>query len=112
FPLYPLAERTVSALTGLPAVQSGLAISAVSSVVAAAGIYRVGTQLHAAKTGAILVCLWSSLPVSIVQSMAYTESMFTALVAWSLYGLLTERYVVAGAFAALGGCTKPMGVGR
>jgi hypothetical protein len=100
----------VSALTGLPAVQSGLAISAVSSVVAAAGIYRVGTELHDAKTGVILVCLWSSLPVSIVQSMAYTESMFTALVAWSLYGLLTERYVVAGTLAALAGLTRPMSV--
>ncbi len=110
FPLYPLAERTVSAVTGLPAVQAGLAISAVSSVVAAAGIYRVGAHLHDARTGVILVCLWSSLPVSIVQSMAYTESMFTALVAWSLYGLLTHRYVVAGALAALAGLTRPMSV--
>ncbi len=110
FPLYPLAERAVSAVTGLPAVQSGLAISAVSSVVAAAGIYRVGAQLHDARTGFMLVCLWSSLPVSIVQSMAYTESMFTALAAWSIYGLLTHRYVAAGALAALAGLTRPMGV--
>jgi hypothetical protein len=108
FPLFPLAERAVSAVTGLPVVQSGLAISAVSSVVAAAGIYRVGTELHDARTGLILVCLWSSLPVSIVQSMAYTESMFTALVAWSLYGLLTHQYVVAGALATLAGLTRPM----
>ncbi|MGZ4613962.1 MAG: hypothetical protein ACXV4A_00220 [Actinomycetes bacterium] len=108
FPLYPMAERGLSAATGLPVLLAGLAISAASSLVAAAGIYRVGAHLHDAKTGVILVCLWSSLPVSIAQSMAYPESLFTAFVAWTLYALLTHRYVMAGSLAALAGLTKPM----
>ena len=110
FPLYPMAERALSAVTGLPVVQAGLVISAVSSLVAAAGIYRVGTHLHDARTGVILVCLWSSVPVAIVQSMAYTESLFTAFVAWSLYAVLVHRYVLAGALAALAGLTRAMSV--
>jgi hypothetical protein len=96
-----MAERALSAVTGLPLVQAGLVISAISSLVAAAGIYRVGTHLHDARTGVILVCLWSSVPVAVVQSMAYTESLFTAFVAWSLYAILVHRYVLAGALAAL-----------
>jgi hypothetical protein len=110
FPLYPMAERALSAATGLPVVQAGLVISAVSSLVAAAGIYRVGTHLHDARTGVILVCLWSSVPVAIVQSMAYTESLFTAFVAWSLYAVLVHRYVLAGALVALAGLTRAMSV--
>jgi hypothetical protein len=110
FPLYPMAERGLSAVTGLPVVQAGLVISAVASLVAAAGIYRVGSHLHDARTGIILVCLWSSVPVAIVQSMAYTESLFTALVAWSLYAVLVHRYVLAGALAALAGLTRAMSV--
>ena len=110
FPLYPMAERALSAVTGLPVVQAGLVISAVSSLVAAAGIYRVGNHLRDARTGVILVCLWSSVPVAIVQSMAYTESLFTALVAWSLYAILVHRYVLAGALAALAGLTRAMSV--
>ena len=110
FPLYPLAERALSAVTWLPLVQAGLVISAIASLVAAAGIYRVGTHLHDARTGVILVCLWSSVPVAVVQWMAYTESLFTAFVAWSLYAILVHRYVLAGALAALAGLTRAMSV--
>jgi hypothetical protein len=110
FPLYPMVERVLSAVTGLPVAQAGLVISAVSSLVAAAGIYRVGTHLHDARTGVTLVCLWSSVPVAIGQSMAYTESLFTAFVAWSLYAVLIHRYVLAGALAALAGLTRAMSV--
>jgi hypothetical protein len=110
FPLYPIAERALSAVTGLPLVQAGLVISAISSLVAAAGIYRVGTHLHDARTGVILVCLWSSVPVAVVQSMAYTESLFTAFAAWSLYAILVHRFVLAGALAALAGLTRAMSV--
>lgn len=109
FPLYPMTERALSALTGLPVLQAGLVISAVSSLVAAAGIYRVGSRLHDVRTGIVLTCIWSALPVSVVQSMAYTESLFTAFVAWSLYALLVHRYAVAGLLAAMAGLTRPMG---
>ena len=96
FPLFPALERVVAGVTGLAAVDAGLVISAVSSVVAAAGIYRVGARLHDARTGMVLVCLWSSVPVAGVTSMAYTEALFTALAAWCLVAVLADRLVVAG----------------
>jgi hypothetical protein len=110
FPLYPAVERVLSGATDMPVAHSGLVLSAVASLVAAAGIYRVGEHLHGARVGFVLVCLWSSLPVSMVQSMAYSESLFTALVAWSLYALLVRRYLAAGALAMLAGLTRPLGV--
>ena len=110
FPLYPALERALAGLTGLSVLDAGLAISLVASVVAAAGIYRVGSQLHDARTGVVLVCLWSSVPVAGVTSMAYTESLFTALAAWSLSAVLSRRLVLAAVLAALAGLTRPLGV--
>ncbi|MGE6733111.1 hypothetical protein ACQKIP_19840, partial [Streptomyces sp. NPDC059900] len=53
--------------------------------------------------------LWAVLPVGIVQSMAYSESLFTALAAWSLYAVLTGRWVWAGVLASCAGLTRPVG---
>ena len=41
--------------------------------------------------------------------MAYTESLFTALAAGTLYAVLIHRYAVAGVAACLAGLTRPMG---
>src|SRR4051794_8161689 len=76
FPLYPMAERALSAVTGLPVVQAGLVISAVSSLVAAAGICCVGTHLHDAETGVLLVGPRSSVPLGILEATAYNEPVF------------------------------------
>ena len=104
------SERVLSGAIDMPVEHAGLVLSGAASLVAAAGIYRVGEHLHDARVGFVLVCLWSSLPVSMVQSMAYSESLFTALVAWSLYALLVRRYLAAGALAMLAGLTRPLGV--
>ncbi|MDQ8704154.1 hypothetical protein RCO28_16910 [Streptomyces sp. LHD-70] len=42
--------------------------------------------------------------------MGYTESLFTAFAAWSLYASLTGRWVWAGTLASLAGLTRPAGV--
>ena len=110
FPLFPLLERLVAGVTGLAAVDAGLVISAVSSVVAAAGIYQVGARLHDPRTGLVLACLWSSVPVAAVTSMAYTEALFTALAAWCLVAVLADRLLVAAWLAVLAGLTRPVGV--
>lgn len=55
------------------------------------------------------VAVWAALPVGIVQSMAYSESLFTALAVWSLYGALRGRWLTAGLLAAGAGLTRPVG---
>lgn len=110
FPLFPWLERVASRVTGLPTVDAGLAISWAASLVAAWGIFAIGAHVHNRRVGVVLVVLWAALPVGIVTSMAYSESLFTALAAWSLYAVLTRHWVHAGALASLAGLTRPVGV--
>ncbi|MFE7762461.1 glycosyltransferase family 39 protein [Streptomyces sp. NPDC057438] len=110
FPLLPWLERAVSAVTPLSYAHAGLAVATLASLVAAWGIFAVADHVYGRRAGVCAVLLWAVLPVGIVQSMAYTESLFTALAAWSLYAVLTGRWVVAGALAALAGLTRPVGL--
>jgi hypothetical protein len=108
FPLLPLLIRIVS-LTGMPTLAAGLVVAALSALAAAWGIYAVGEHLHSRQLGIMLVILWAALPHAIVQNMVYTESLFTALVAWTLLALLRERWLLAGVLGCLGGLTRPTG---
>ncbi|MEV6385013.1 glycosyltransferase family 39 protein [Streptomyces sp. NPDC051773] len=110
FPLLPWLERAVSAVTPLSYAHAGLVVGTVASLAAAWGIFAVADRLYGRRAGVCAVLLWAVLPVGVVQSMAYTESLFTALAAWSLYAVLTGRWVTAGALAALAGLTRPVGL--
>ena len=110
FPLLPWLERLVSALTPLSYADAGLLISTSASLVAAWGIFAVADHVYGRRAGVCAVLVWAVLPVGIVQSMAYSESLFTALAAWSLYAVLTGRWLTAGTLATLSGLTRPVGV--
>ncbi|MFC8101494.1 mannosyltransferase family protein [Streptomyces sp. NPDC057363] len=126
FPLLPWLER-LGAAAGLSYADAGFVVSLLASLAAAWGIFAVAEHLYGRKekgaqrglgrvvagdgrAGVYAVLLWAVLPVGIVQSMAYSESLFTALAAWSLYAVLTGRWVTAGALAALAGLTRPVGL--
>ncbi|EPH41985.1 hypothetical protein STRAU_4946 [Streptomyces aurantiacus JA 4570] len=109
FPLLPWLERAVSAISPLSYADAGLVVSSVASLCAAGGIFAVADHLYGKKAGVCAVALWAVLPVGIVQSMAYSESLFTALAAWSLYAVMTGRWVTAGLLASLAGLTRPVG---
>ncbi|NBE57085.1 glycosyltransferase family 39 protein, partial [Streptomyces boluensis] len=110
FPLYPVAVRMLSwLLPGSPA-SAGLLLAVVASLFAAWGVFAVGDRLHGRRVGVFLALLWAALPVGLVQWMGYTESLFTAFAAWSLYACLTGRWVWAGTLASLAGLTRPTGV--
>ncbi|MEU4036304.1 glycosyltransferase family 39 protein [Streptomyces collinus] len=110
FPLLPWLERLLHAVTPLSYGDAGLVVSVLASLAAAAGIFAVAEHVHGRRAGVCSVLLWAVLPVGIVQSMAYSESLFTALAAWSLYAVLTGRWLGAGALAALAGLTRPVGL--
>ncbi|WP_193776154.1 hypothetical protein [Streptomyces sp. E2N166] len=127
FPLLPWLERFGAAVSPLSYADTGFVVSLLASLAAAWGIFAVadhvcGRNDEGAKrglgrvvagdgrAGVCAVLLWAALPVGIVQSMAYSESLFTALAAWSLYAVLTGRWVTAGALAALAGLTRPVGL--
>ncbi|MEU1159919.1 mannosyltransferase family protein [Streptomyces sp. NPDC005921] len=110
FPLLPWLERLLHALTPLSYADAGLAVALLASLAAAWGIFAVADVVYGPRVGVCAVLVWAVLPVGIVQSMAYSESLFTALAAWSLYAVLTGRWVGAGALAALAGLTRPVGL--
>lgn len=109
FPLLPWLERAVSAVSPLSYADAGLVVSILASLAAAWGIFAVADHLYGFRAGVCAVLLWAVLPVGIVQSMAYSESLFTALAAWSLYAVLTGRWLTAGLLASLAGLTRPVG---
>ncbi|MEU6282933.1 mannosyltransferase family protein [Streptomyces sp. NPDC047028] len=110
FPLLPWLERLLHACGPLSYADAGLVVSLLASLAAAGGIFAVAERVYGARAGLYAVLLWAVLPVGIVQSMAYSESLFTALAAWSLYAVLTGRWVAAGTLAALAGLTRPVGL--
>jgi hypothetical protein len=108
FPLYPLLVRVLGAALGyLPAA---LAISWLSGILAAVAIRAAGEHLHNRRTGILLAVMWGILPTAIVESMAYTESLLTALIALGLLFLLRRRWIAAGVVSLFAGLTHPTGV--
>ncbi|MFF2526382.1 hypothetical protein [Streptomyces liangshanensis] len=110
FPLYPWLEKALSAVLFVSPADAGLLVSALASVAAAWGLFAVAAHCYDRATGVVLVGLWAALPVGVVQSMAYSESLFVALAAWGLYAVLTGRWIVAGSLACLAGLTRPVGL--
>ncbi|MEU2107593.1 hypothetical protein [Streptomyces sp. NPDC019507] len=107
FPLLPVVERAVSGVLPVGAPTAGLAIGWIAAFAAAWGVYAVGAQVAGQRAGVLLAVLWGVYPTAFVQSMAYTETLFTALAAWSLYAVLTDRWIIAGTLCALAGLTRP-----
>ncbi|MEV3989385.1 hypothetical protein AB0J57_10765 [Streptomyces sp. NPDC049837] len=107
FPLLPALERGLAALLPVDAATAGLVVSWAASLAAAWGIYAVGAQVAGRRGGVVLAVLWGVYPTAFVQSMAYTETLFTALAAWSLYAVLRGRWIWAGALCVGAGLTRP-----
>jgi hypothetical protein len=107
FPLYPLLVRAVGAVVGL--VAASLLISLVSGLAAAVAMRSIGEHLYDRRTGILLAGLWGLLPTAVVESMAYTESLYTALAAFTVLFLLRRQWIAAGVAALLAGLTHPTG---
>ncbi len=107
FPLFPALERGLSAVLPVDAATAGLLVSWTAGLVAAWGIHRCGAQAFGHRAGVVLAVLWGVYPTAFVQSMAYTETLFTAFAAWSLYAVLRGRWILAGVLCAAAGLTRP-----
>ncbi|MFJ5936098.1 hypothetical protein [Streptomyces sp. NPDC093071] len=107
FPLLPALERGLSAVLPLDAAGAGLLVSWTAGLAAAWGVFRCGAHAFGPRTGVLLAVLWGVYPTAFVQSMAYTETLFTALAAWSLYAVLRDRWILAGLLCVAAGLTRP-----
>ncbi|MBT2376247.1 hypothetical protein J7E90_02420 [Streptomyces sp. ISL-111] len=111
FPLLPALERGIREVTLLTLGGAGLLVAWTAGLLAAWGIFAVGAELYGRRTGVVLAALWGVYPTAFVQSMAYTETLFTSLAAWALYAVLKGRWLVAGALCVLAGLTRPSAAG-
>ncbi|MFD4791358.1 hypothetical protein ACFWN1_30825 [Streptomyces sp. NPDC058459] len=109
FPLYPALIRATAAVLPVGQAAAALLIAWTAAVVAAYGVYLIGHLLYGRATATALVVLWAVLPHAVELTIAYTESLFAALAAWSLYSVLKGRWLWAGALALLAGLARPTG---
>jgi hypothetical protein len=105
FPGYPYAMKAVAA-TGLSELWAGILLAWIAGLAAAWGIFAVGALAYDARVGVALAVLWGVVPHAIVESMVYSEALFTALAAWCLYTLLRRQWVAAGVLCLLAGATR------
>ncbi|MEU2160695.1 glycosyltransferase family 39 protein [Streptomyces chengbuensis] len=110
FPLYPGLIRSVTSVLPVTGGTAGLALSWAAAGVAAWGVYAVVERLYGRRLATLVVLLWALLPHAVVLSMAYTEPLLTAFAAWSLYAVVTGRWLWAGTLAGLAGLTRPNGI--
>lgn len=107
FPLYPMLTSALAAITPFGSMGAGLVIAWLGGIGAACGLSALGTYLYDRRTGIVLAMLWGVLPHAVVESMAYTESLFTAFAVWALYAVLTKHWLAAGSLCLLAGLTRP-----
>jgi hypothetical protein len=84
-------------------------LSVLASVLAAGGVFAVANRVLGTRDAVVAVVLWAALPVAVVQTMGYGESLFTALAAWCLFAVVCRRWLLAALLACGAGLTRPMG---
>jgi hypothetical protein len=109
FPLYPMLIRLVSAL-GVDMGSAALAVSWIAAVGAAITLHLLGTTLFGSKrAGWALAGIVCGAPMSVVFSMAYTESLFIALLAGMLVAAHRRVWWAAGLLGLACSLTRPTG---
>ena len=106
FPLYPYMMRAVHLVTGLPVSFAGVFVSFVAGLAAAVGIYYLLKPYIGRRAGIIASALWGVVPSAFIESMVYTEALFTALCVWAMYALLREKWLTVATLTILAGLTR------
>ncbi|MEV6347286.1 mannosyltransferase family protein [Actinoplanes sp. NPDC051851] len=108
FPVYPMLIRAVAALGVAPST-AALIVSWLASIGAAVALHLLGTTLHDRRAGWALVAICCSAPVSVVLSMAYSESIFLALVAGMFVAAHRKAWWTAGVLGLFTALSRPTG---
>ncbi|MGW4944821.1 hypothetical protein ACWEOZ_24890 [Actinoplanes sp. NPDC004185] len=108
FPLYPMLIRLLSGL-GLDSGTAALTVSWLASVGAAVALHLLGTSLYGRRAGWALVAICCGAPMSVVLSMAYSESLFLALVAGMFVAAHRQVWWAAGLLGLGAALTRPTG---
>lgn len=109
FPLLPFLARGLAGV-GLSPRVALLTVAWMGTLCAGGAIALVGRRVASAKVGVLLSFLWAVAPRAHVQSMAYTEGLYTAWCALALFFLMQRRWWAAAAMVSLAGLTRPTGL--
>ena len=108
FPLYPTLIRAFDT-AGMSAGTAALVVAWLASIGLAVALHLLGTTLYSRRTGWALVAICCSAPVAVVFSMAYTESLFLALVAGMFVAAHRRVWWAAGLLGLAAALTRPTG---
>ena len=109
FPLYPMLIRSFAGL-GLSPGTAALTVTWLASIAAAVALHLLGSTLYSRRVGWALVALCCAQPLSVVLSMAYSESLFLALVAGMLAAAHRRVWWAAGLLGLGAALTRPTGL--
>lgn len=110
FPLLPILIRAVRAVTGLTPLGAGLVVSLLGGLLGTFAVYLLAERMAGSATALRAAALWAFFPAAYVFSMVYTEGLFVAAAAICLLCLVDERWLAAGAAAAVASATRPNGL--
>jgi 4-amino-4-deoxy-L-arabinose transferase-like glycosyltransferase len=110
-PLYPLLIRGLGFLTGDNLLAAALLISSVASFLVFYLLYQLARELtgssEIARASVVALALF---PVAFFLMAGYTEALFLALAIGAYLAARRERWLLAGALAALATLTRLQGV--
>jgi hypothetical protein len=109
FPLYPLVIRAVAIFTG-SFVIAGVLISLVSMLVTLVIVRRLTALDFGERTADLTVRLLAFGPMAVFLSAVYTESLFLALSAGTLYAGRRGRWALAGVLGGLAATARSGGL--
>ncbi|WP_258946869.1 hypothetical protein [Lentzea californiensis] len=109
FPGYPALIRWVDGLPGVDVVGAAFAVSLISGIFCAYGLFVLGRVVRdgSNRAGLIFVTLFAASPMAVVLSMTYSEATFCAFAAWALVGVVKRRWILAGVCCAAAGLVRP-----
>ncbi|WP_042392389.1 hypothetical protein [Streptacidiphilus carbonis] len=107
FPLFPWLGEAVRTVLPVSAGTALVLVSSVSGIGAAWGGYAVARICHGERTGVVVAVLWGVLPLAVLENTAYSEALFSCIAVWTLYAVLTRRWLLAGVLCLLAGLSRP-----
>ncbi len=113
FPLYPILVKSVALLLGgsfLSYALSGLLLSNIFLFLAIIAIYMLGKHFFNSQGAYLAILLFLFFPTSFFLGAFYNESLFIALVAWSLYSAVRKKWTLAFILCGLATATRLVGL--
>ncbi|HEV2360816.1 MAG TPA: hypothetical protein VGS21_03855 [Acidimicrobiales bacterium] len=109
FPLYPTLLAGLHHL-GLSIPAAATLVDTIAAGAAAVLMAKIVAPFAGNRVALLTAALWTAYPLAVVLSLAYAESLFTALAVGTLYFLSRDRIPAAAVCVVLACLTRPSGI--